>query len=323
VLRDPLSHRARREVAECQLALGQHKEAVGAWQHTVWLKPNDAYVHFKLGLCHWRLAQVRRDPATRAAALAEARTSFDQAWRLFSREELKGKAWMTYWLGRIALDDDHVEDAAAHLNSVVGFKWTEAAALLFLGEANLRLGELKLASERFASARRAASPAGGPDLDRGWGDTLSRNEALARAWRGEAWLLVRQGNLPKAAVAIRAASRNAEQIPGRYAQAQVTALCRDTEALRLLEEVRGTVTNGADVARRALAEVREALTLHPFPEGYLHEAQLHEWEWQHESDVAARARIKALIADCRRAVEGLDEAGDTARQVQEILARLN
>ena len=72
-LQDPLSASARREVGKAHFALLQYEEALEAWQHTLWLTPNDPYLHWKVAFCHWSVAQDRRDSDARRDSLSPPR----------------------------------------------------------------------------------------------------------------------------------------------------------------------------------------------------------------------------------------------------------
>ena len=58
---------ARREVGKAHFALLQFEQALSAWQQTLWLTPNDPYLHWRVAFCHWQVAQDRHDerPARR------------------------------------------------------------------------------------------------------------------------------------------------------------------------------------------------------------------------------------------------------------------
>ena len=82
-LQDPLSASARREVGKAHFALLQYEEALEAWEHTLWLTPNDPHLHWKVAFCHWSVAQDRRDSGARRDALVAAAAGFEQAATLF------------------------------------------------------------------------------------------------------------------------------------------------------------------------------------------------------------------------------------------------
>jgi tetratricopeptide (TPR) repeat protein len=184
-LQDPLSASARRELGKAHFALLQYEEALEAWQHTLWLTPNDPYLHWKVAFCHWSVAQDRRDSDARRESLVAAATGFDQAATLFGVRIAQGWAWSQLWAGRAHSELGDHDAAIRHLRSATGCKETELAGAVLLGEEYRIVGEPSLSRIQFEHARAAACdwPAD-CKVDADWGETLSLADATARADTG-------------------------------------------------------------------------------------------------------------------------------------------
>jgi tetratricopeptide (TPR) repeat protein len=183
-LQDPLSASARREVGKAHFALLQFEEALAAWKQTLWLTPNDPYLHWKVAFCHWRAAQDRRDDGSRRTALLEAAAGFEQAATLFGVRTVEGWAWAQLWAGRVRHELGDLDGAVRHLRSAAGCEPTAAAGSLLLGEALLAAGDDQAGREQLERVRAAVPAPTGRRLDAGWGETLTDHEAVARAVAG-------------------------------------------------------------------------------------------------------------------------------------------
>jgi tetratricopeptide (TPR) repeat protein len=181
-LQDPLSASARREVGKAHFALLQYEQALDAWEHTLWLTPNDPYLHWKVAFCHWSVAQDRRDPAARRASLEAAADGFEQAATLFGVRILKGWAWSQLWAGRVRAELGDHDDAVRHLRSATGCAQTELAGALLLGEEYRTVGDRSLSRLHFERAYDAVSVRlDGGNVDADWGETLPSREVAVRA----------------------------------------------------------------------------------------------------------------------------------------------
>jgi tetratricopeptide (TPR) repeat protein len=184
-LQDPLSASARRELGKAHFALLQYEEALEAWQHTLWLTPNDPYLHWKVAFCHWSVAQDRRDSDARRESLVAAATGFEQAATLFGVLIAQGWAWSQLWAGRVHSELGDHDAAIRHLRSATGCKETELAGAVLLGEEYRIVGEHSLSRIQFEHARVAACDR--PEdcnVDADWGETLTLADAVRRADAG-------------------------------------------------------------------------------------------------------------------------------------------
>lgn len=181
-LQDPLSASARREVGKAHFALLQYEEALDAWEHTLWLTPNDPYLHWKVAFCHWSVAQDRRDSAARRDSLVSAANAFEQAATLFGVRIIKGWAWSQLWAGRVRAELGDHDDAVRHLRSATGCEQTELAGALLLGEEYRIVGERSLSRLHFERAYETVSTRiDGGNVDADWGETLPSREVAVRA----------------------------------------------------------------------------------------------------------------------------------------------
>ncbi|HET9736598.1 MAG TPA: tetratricopeptide repeat protein [Solirubrobacteraceae bacterium] len=181
-LQDPLSASARREVGKAHFALRQYEEALEAWGHTLWLTPNDPQLHWRVGSCHWRVAQELRHPTARDDALRCAAECFTQAAALFGAGGGDGWAWSRLWAGRAMAELGEDDEAVRHLRTAASCPQTAIAGSLLLGELYLERGEHEDARRLLADAYRLAREEDVPaHVDANWGDTLPVHEVLRRA----------------------------------------------------------------------------------------------------------------------------------------------
>jgi tetratricopeptide (TPR) repeat protein len=137
-LQNPLSACARRELGEAHFALSQFDQALKAWRQTMWLTPNDPYLHLKVGQCHWKVAHDRHDHEARRAALLEAATYFERAALLFGVGALEEWASSQLWAGRVRLELGERDAAVGHLRSAASSETTRAVARQLLEEIQRR-----------------------------------------------------------------------------------------------------------------------------------------------------------------------------------------
>jgi tetratricopeptide (TPR) repeat protein len=190
---DPLSAAGRREAGRIHFDLDQYEEALEAWTQALALVPNDPTLYWRLGRCHWRIAEQRRDSAARNKALRNAAEFFEQTTVLCGGEYEESKAWARLWHGRVLLEMDRVDEAVAELRSASAFPATRPAARAFLGEASLTktdyegaaafLQLARLEVEQAVSRNGARSPA--RDFDQAeFADDLTPAELRARIFSG-------------------------------------------------------------------------------------------------------------------------------------------
>jgi tetratricopeptide (TPR) repeat protein len=183
-LMDPLSASVRRELGKAHFALRQLDEALDAWRQTLWLTPNDPYLHWKVAFCHWSVAQDRRDDDARREALLEAAAGFEQAATLFGVASAEGWAWSQLWAGRVRTELGQHDAAFRHLRSAAASEKTEAAGALLLGELFESLEDDNAARVQLERARTAVARLECPLADAEWGETLTVCELEARAAAG-------------------------------------------------------------------------------------------------------------------------------------------
>jgi tetratricopeptide (TPR) repeat protein len=231
-LQDPLSASARRELGKAHFALLQFEEALEAWQHTLWLTPNDPHLHWKVGFCHWSVAQDRRAAGARRASLEAAADCFERAATLFGVGAAEGWAWSQLWAGRVRAELGDHDAAVSHLRSATGCRPTEAAGALLLGEVYRALGEQALSRLQLARADTLTGLAPGPgNVDADWGETLTARELAVRARVGLGrWELEDDGDGERAVWRAEDASAVADQIEDERARARCLALAADLEA---------------------------------------------------------------------------------------------
>ena len=150
---DPLSAAGRREAGRIHFELEQYEEALEAWTQALALVPNDPTLYWRLGRCHWRIAEQRRDSVARNKALSNAADFFEQTTILCGGEYEESKAWAHLWHGRVLLKMDRVDDAVAELKSAFPFPATRAAASVLLGEAALTKADYEGAADSLETAR--------------------------------------------------------------------------------------------------------------------------------------------------------------------------
>jgi tetratricopeptide (TPR) repeat protein len=198
LLLDPISPVARRELGKAHFALLQYEEALDAWQHTLWLTPNDATLHWKAAFSLWSAAQDRQDSRHRYETLAEAAEGFHRAAMLFGIESTSGWAWSRLWLGRVCHEMEEPDRAVKHLRAAKGCAVTQLAARVLVAEVYRDNGQRGLAWDQLTKARKqlrdlvaqawreddSTTRALDRRCDRDWGDTLSYREIAARIHLG-------------------------------------------------------------------------------------------------------------------------------------------
>ena len=180
-LENPLSACTRREVGKAHFALLHFEQALTAWQQTLWLTPNDPYLHWKVAFCHYQVAQERHDEPSRRKALADAARCFDQAALLFGARLVKGWAWSQLWAGRVRQELGEHDAALSHLRSAASCKPTNLSSKLFLGEVYASVRNYDAARAELEAVLEAVTPAVGITLDADWGETLRDDEVARRA----------------------------------------------------------------------------------------------------------------------------------------------
>jgi tetratricopeptide (TPR) repeat protein len=329
LMRDPLSQRGRAELAEIHMALWQYDEALKAWEHTQWLKPNDPFVHFKLGLCHWWHAQGCRDQADAMASRAKAAELMDQSHQLFSREDVTGRSWLRLWRGRLALERGLYDEAIMHLRSARSYHGRAPVARTFLGEAYLRSNEFELAWAEFdaalkeSRAARKADPGNVPDpLDHGWGDSLSRANLRVRCYRGKAAALVEAGHTGKARRQIDTALRAVKLIESGEEEARAEALCRVVQAHALIAGADGD-KDPATTLVKADESLARAIALDPTALAYYDRVRIRELNWQHTLNPIERRGLLDQVRQFKDQIDRLDGGGELAGKTADIAQRLN
>jgi tetratricopeptide (TPR) repeat protein len=325
LVRDPLSENGRCELAETHMRLWQYDEALTAWEHTLWLKPNDPFVHFKLALCHWWRARGSRDRVAARRSLANAATLMEEAYQLFSREDVLGRSWVRLWRGRLALERERLDDAIMHLRSASCYEDCRALARALLAEAYFASQEYELASGEFEAAIEAvdADPQKEHDhVDARWGDSMTTVQLLARCHRGAAGALVEQGDPAGARERIEEeALEAAGRIRAGEDRAQTMALCYLTDALAILSPMESMAE--ADMIAQAQTQLAKAIALHPTPLAYLHMAQVHELAWERKSDLIERRRLHTEVMACKSEIDRVDGEGEIGVQAAAIAKRID
>ena len=321
LMRDPLSERGRAELAEIHMVLWQYDDALSAWEHTLWLKPNDPYVHFKLGLCHWWRANGCRDRDESNASLAKAAELMDQSHQLFSREDVTGRSWLRLWRGRVALERGQRDTAIMHLRAARGWDVCEPAARTFLGEAYLDGDEFSLAKGEFDRAiTKARKFRKGDCIDQGWGDSLTPTELRARCERGRAAALIEIGEPADALEAAEASIKLAESVKRKEDSARIEALAMVAKARALTETVAAEERSAA--LKKADHALAEAISLQPNAAAYFHRAQIREIWWADDSDPKTRQRLLAEVLEFKDAIVDLDGVGTLSRKASDIATRM-
>ena len=320
VIQNPLSATIRRELGKAHFALLQFDEALAAWEHTLWLTPNDPVLHWKVGFCRWCIGQDRQERKSRLEVLDRAARNFEQAVLLSGPERLECWAWSKLWLGRVRLEQGEIDVAVEHLRAAKGTAATELTARLFLGEAHLSGGEVWLSRHRldhvFVTANEEVQAGRGRDLvDDRWGRTLSMYEVASRARLGGAyWLAVVDGDLREglrmAEEAEALARRVVKNVRG---QALALARCLDLEA-----RIRGEMGD----LDQAIALSRRAAALHPASDILLHELRLYEAQAERASARLDRAALVLSAKEMVQFIHRVEADGEPSREADAVLERL-
>ena len=314
---NPISAIARREVGKAHFALLQYEEALEAWQHTLWLTPNDATLHWKTAFSHWSVAHDRHDWASRRAAFVQAADGFAQAAVLFGIENVAGWAWSRFWLGRTWSELGELDRAVTDLRAAKGCGDTALPARVLLGEVYLAAGESGLGNHQFARARAAVEEACARAQDRGaflarnvdadWGETLTYREVYARILLGAAEDgITAQGSPAEAREHAERAFALADEIEHPRSQCLVKA-----HAL----ELQSRLDFDGDDLSSALEKMQQAARLNPCPGMMLSELRLTEARVQNGAIGTLRAQ---LIAGMRERLQDLRSLeGDHGTSVEE------
>jgi tetratricopeptide (TPR) repeat protein len=315
LLLDPISAVARRELGKAHFSLLQYEEAREAWQHTLWLTPNDATLHFKAGFSLWSTAQDRQDPDERTEALAEAAVDLERSAELFGIENVPGWAWSRLWLGRVYGELGKHDLAVRHFRAAKGCAVTELAARIFLAELNERNGRGGLAAYQFEKARTVLCDVitasaltiralFAQRCDEDWGNTLSYREVAARIHLGQG----------RDALAARNDHDEAIRHAARAHRLAVGLERQPRSKTRLLAEAL-ELESRVDLAREkfadALEKVQRAVLLSPVPD--LHLLKLTITAACAANSVRAQARaqlVAGMAADLRAIRRAEGEYGD-------------
>jgi tetratricopeptide (TPR) repeat protein len=292
LMHDPLSAVVRRELGKAHFALLQYEEALVDWQHTLWLTPNDPFLHWKVAFCHWSVAQDRHEPDDRRADLERAAEFFEQAAMLFGVESVRGWSWSELWAGRAHTELGRLDPAFRHLRAAKGCEHTQLPARLFLGELHRTAGEVGLARHHLDKALQLQAKNfeqvgdWGQRVDSDWGETLSHRELFARAHIGLGWCVAEvDAQLDEALEHAVLAERCAEEIQGQP-RARTACLSRalDLQARVLAERSQ---------LEEALKLSRRAARLSPTADVVLREIELYEANAGAAPDESCRARFLA------------------------------
>jgi tetratricopeptide (TPR) repeat protein len=319
LLLNPLSAPVRRELGKAHFALLQFDEAVDAWEHTLWLTPNDPVLHWKVAYCHWCIAQDRQEQDARLSTLENAARYFYQAALLAGPEKITCWAWSKLWLGRVRLEQHRYDDAVQELRAAKGCQATALPARLFLAEAHQANGETYLSLNGFTRVLEDAHPwieKHGADarVDQDWGETLVGPELVVRSECGLAyWEAEAEGQLDHALERVSAAEESARRIEGNVrGPASTWARCLHVQAMIH--------------ARRkdfdaALACSYKAASVSPAPAYLIHAMQFHEAVTE-QADAGDRAANLLLLRGTLDRLRRMDANGVTAHDGQAILNRL-
>ena len=320
LLSNPLSAPVRREMGKAHFALLQFDDALDAWEHTLWLTPNDPVLHWKVAFCHWCIAQDHQQQAERRAALDTAAGYFTQAMRLSGPEKISCWAWSKLWLGRVRLEQHRYDEAVQDLRAAKGCDATALPARLFLAEAHQANGEMYLSRHgllqvlKDARAWTREHPGRDARVDEDWGETLTAADLIARAQCGLAcWAADAEGDLDRALEKAKAAERSAIKAEGNVRGPAATwARCLDLQA---------TIHARRNDFDAALECSRKAASVCPTREYVLHAMQFYETVSARASpgDRAATLLVLQDILQRLRRTDGYDECKHDAG---EILDRL-
>jgi tetratricopeptide (TPR) repeat protein len=318
VLANPLSAPVRRELGKAHFALLQFDEALEAWEHTLWLTPNDPVLHWKVGFCHWCIAQDRQEQGARLAALKDGAHYFQQAARLSGPEKICCWAWSKLWLGRIRLEQRRYDEAVQELRVARGCHDTALPARLFLAEAHQANGEIYLSHHGLTKVLKEGEEwirenGANARVDRDWGETLAGTELVARATCGLAyWEADAEGNLDRALEKAREAEKSAIHCEGNLRGPATTwARCLDLQAV---------IHARKNEFGAALACSRKAASVSPTPDYLMHAMQFYEAlsEWATPGD---RAATEMVLKDILQRLRRMDANGDCAHHAQAIVQR--
>jgi tetratricopeptide (TPR) repeat protein len=318
VLANPLSAPVRRELGKAHFALLQFDEALDAWEHTLWLTPNDPVLHWKVGFCHWCIAQDRQAQNARMEALENAARYFRQAERLSGPERIACWAWSKLWLGRIRLEQRRFDDAVQELRAAKGCHDTALPARLFLAEAHQANGEMYVSHHGLTQVLeqgRAWIRDHGPEarVDEDWGETLAGTDLIARATCGLAyWEAEAEGNLDRALVKAREAERAAIESEGNLRGPATTwARCLDLQAV-----IHARRSN----FEAALECSRKAASVSPTPDYLMHAMQFYETLGE-LANPGERAATEMVLKDILQRLRRMDEDGQPVHDAEAILKR--
>jgi tetratricopeptide (TPR) repeat protein len=315
---DPISPVARRELGKAHFALLQYEEALEAWQHTLWLTPNDATLHWKAAFSLWSTAQDYQDAGSRQQALAESTEAFERAAMLFGIESVAGWAWSRLWLGRVAHEMGDTDSAMKHLRTAKGCAVAELPARVLLAEVHQANDQGGLAWEQLTKARRQlgavvaeawkdkpVSKALDRYSDADWGDTLSYREIAVRLHLGFGrHALDVEGEE-------RAADRHAvvaERLAGGLAK---QARARNRLRARALE-LQSRVQLARDELPAARETIRRAVHLAPEPALLLRRIEIAAAAAEATARRTARTQLVADMVDDLRAIRRAE--GDTGER---------
>jgi tetratricopeptide (TPR) repeat protein len=330
LLLDPISAVARRELGKAHFALLQYEEALDAWQHTLWLTPNDATLHWKAAFSLWSVAQDRQDRTARREALLESAAAFEQASMLFGIENATGWAWSRLWHGRVCQELDEPDLAIRHLRAAKGCEATYLAARVLLAEVYETTGQSGLARDQFGKVqqrlpvavaaalkqRKAKDDCHPLDLlsDDDWGDTLSYREIAARLRLGLGRLAFElEGDEAGATFHARRAARLARELT-RQPRSQNRLYARALE-------LQSRVALAREDLEQALVKIQRAAQLHPEPDILLRRIEITAACARDSTQYAARTQLVAGMADDLRAIYRAHGEHDERAQMGRLLVR--
>ncbi|MDF0590128.1 tetratricopeptide repeat protein [Candidatus Methanocrinis natronophilus] len=152
---DPINREVGEVAGDIYFDLQKHKMALDEFYNALVWDPNNPEILKKIGLCYLDRARLCRNSSDRDRSLRKAKDNFEQAWELYDKDKLRGRAEARYLMARAYMELCDYEEALPHLSVI--YKAMESkeksisTKVLIVG---IHLGMTYLKRKNFAQCER-------------------------------------------------------------------------------------------------------------------------------------------------------------------------
>lgn len=149
IAKDPIGSYERNELGWSYFNLAEYAAAIQAWQDALFWEPNDAEIHYNLGLAYYYQSWDTRNKELRKEKINTAAEYFKCAFELYHPGESRNKA--RYLMARCYFDAGHYTKALIELRALEKIGIYHDVVRLELADSLLSAGEYKQAETWFST----------------------------------------------------------------------------------------------------------------------------------------------------------------------------